>query len=1130
MKSSGTLLRTVVNRQEWISSLSHRLRNTVGRCAAAFAAFVILTALYLTASGILSPRHNIVSAFEESISTFASSDCATPKNSWNLGETACAVAIGADGERRIAWIAPDGSVARVSNAFVGTANDSYTIPTGSDPLAQVGTWKVTTIDASNSAFVEASFVVRDPATASADLSLSAFGPFQVSPGSSVSYRIELRNNGPDEAQSVTLTNPVPADETFISEQQDSGPGFSCSTPPSGSGSGAIVCSLPAMAPNTTAIFTLVFNVNGGAAGGEIITDAASVSSTTHELHQGDNTASSSATVFVTTNTCTITCPSDVGKDNDPDQCGAVVTYPAPSGSAACGSDTITCVPPSGSFFPIGPTPVSCSTQGGGDCSFTVTVHDTRPPVAPTIDCPANISVGEDSPGQGSAVVTYPAPTTTGNCVTTSCVPPSGSRFALGPTTVNCTATDSANNTVTCSFTVTVTNGASCTLTCPGDVTVTAPAGQCSATVTYPAPTTSGNCGVVTCTPASGTVFLSGTTPVTCSSDQGPSCTFSVTVTAAAPPTITSCAANRTLIADANCEATLPDMTSEVHATGCSVTISQSPAAGTVVNPGTYTITFMAENSACDPDAVPPTCPTCTAIVTVVDNTPPVITTCPGPASAAADANCQAAVPAVTTSVTASDNCTPAGSLTITQNPAAGTLVGKGITTITITVRDQANNSATCTTTFTVSDVTPPTIGCPANITQPTDPGQCTAIVSYAPVVSDNCPGAVGACAPASGSIFQKGTTLVTCMATDASGNTSAPCSFTVTVVDLEAPAITCPTDVIVDFDPAVGGAVVNYATPVGTDNCPGATTAQIAGLPSGSTFPLGTTTNTFKVTDAAGNSTQCSFKVTVALTSIIGVDSVTINGSGFADSYDSTGGYPATKGNLANVVSNGTITLGNSGKVFGNVRSTRAGVVMSGATQVTGDATAGTTVSRSGSAVVGGTITNNQLAPVITLPAVAACGPPYSPNSGITGTYSYNPSTGDLSLSGTNIATLANGTYCFHNVTLTNSAQLRVNGLVVIKLTGTLTASGATSITNATNIPGNLRIISSYSGSNGVSLTNGTGVYLVIYAPNTGVTISGSVPAFGTVAAKTVTISSGGALHYDVQLKSIWPDIWSMLP
>jgi hypothetical protein len=278
-----------------------------------------------------------------------------------------------------------------------------------------------------------------------------------------------------------------------------------------------------------------------------------------------------------------------------------------------------------------------------------------------------------------------------------------------------------------------------------------------------------------------------------------------------------------------------------------------------------------------------------------------------------------------------------------------------------------------------------------------------------------------------------------------------------------------------------------------------------------------------------GLTATCSFKVTVALTSIIGLDSVSITGSALVDSYSSAGGYPATKGSLANILSNGTITLGNSGKVSGNVRSTRVGVVMSGASRVDGNATAGTTVSLSGSATVGGTKTNNALAPVMTLPSVPACSP-FSSNSGISGTYTYSASTGDLTLSGVNIATLANGNYCFHNVTLGNSSQLKVNGLVVIKMTGVLNLSGSTNLNNTTQIPSNLRILSSYSGSNGLILGNSTSVYALIYAPNTGLNLSGSAPLFGTVAGKTITIGLSGAIHYDTQLKTIWPAIWALLP
>jgi len=44
---------------------------------------------------------------------------------------------------------------------------------------------------------------------------------------------------------------------------------------------------------------------------------------------------------------------------------------------------------------------------------------------------------------------------------------------------------------------------------------------------------------------------------------------------------------------------------------------------------------------------------------------------------------------------------------------------------------------------------------------------------------------------------------------------------------------------------------------------PNTTTNQTGGLPSGAIFPVGTTLNTFKAIDASGNSTTCSFTVTV---------------------------------------------------------------------------------------------------------------------------------------------------------------------------------------------------------------------------------------------------------------------------
>ncbi len=469
--------------------------------------------------------------------------------------------------------------------------------------------------------------------------------------------------------------------------------------------------------------------------------------------------------------------------------------------------------------------------------------------------------------------------------------------------------------------------------------------------------------------------------------------------------------------------------------------------------------------------------------------------------------CGGSVPVTTTG--AVDIHTP-GIYSITYSATANGLTSEATRTVTV----EADNTAP---TITLNGASPMTVECHTSFT---DPGA---------IAHDACAGNFPATASGSVDANTVGTYAITYNATDPSGHTATPVTRTVNVVDTTPPTISCQADIVVDFNSAVNGAVVTYTTPVGTDNCSATTTTQTTGLASGSTFPLGTTTNTFTATDASGHTATCSFKVTVALTALIGLDSVSISGAGYADSYSSVGGYPATKGSLANILSNGAITLGNSGKVWGNVRSTRAGVNMSGASQVTGNATAGTTVSRTGSATVGGTITNNALAPVMTLPSVPACGPPYSSAAGITGTYSYNSSTGNLSLSGVNIATLANGNYCFHNVTLTNSAQLKVNGPVTIRMTGALNAGGASSLTNTTAVPGNLRILSSNSGANNVSFTNATSAYLVIYAPNTGVTVSGSAPVFGTVAGKTLTIGNSGAIHFDTQLKNVWPDLWNLI-
>lgn len=152
----------------------------------------------------------------------------------------------------------------------------------------------------------------------------------------------------------------------------------------------------------------------------------------------------------------LNCPANIITSNDPNQCGAVVNYAAPTSNGDCG--TLACSPVSGSFFPVGATNVTCSSQSGSGCSFTVTVNDTQ---KPTINCPALVTAVTDQnvcPSPACTVVNYPAPVAMDNCpgpITTQCVPPSGSCFPAGITTVTCTATDTSGNiSLPCTFTVT----------------------------------------------------------------------------------------------------------------------------------------------------------------------------------------------------------------------------------------------------------------------------------------------------------------------------------------------------------------------------------------------------------------------------------------------------------------------------------------------------------------------------------------------------------------------------------------------------------------------------------------------------------------------------------------------------
>jgi hypothetical protein len=159
----------------------------------------------------------------------------------------------------------------------------------------------------------------------------------------------------------------------------------------------------------------------------------------------------------------------------------------------------------------------------------------------------------------------------------------------------------------------------------------------------------------------------------------------------------------------------------------------------------------------------------------------------------------------------------------------------------------------------------PDITCPTDISVNTDPGLCSASVTFAATahVAGNPPAAfyyrIGGTAITSPRVFPVGTTTVVAIGLNAAGYDS--CSFKVVVKDVTPPTITCPANITKANDPGQCGAIVNYVV-TASDNCTSSVTVT-ATPASGTFFAVGVTTVNARATDASGNTSTCSFTVTV---------------------------------------------------------------------------------------------------------------------------------------------------------------------------------------------------------------------------------------------------------------------------
>ena len=501
-------------------------------------------------------------------------------------------------------------------------------------------------------------------------------------------------------------------------------------------------------------------------------------------------------------------------------------------------------------------------DNSSSCTQTMTVVDDTPPV---ITCPADATVDCSNPGalNGEA-------TATDDCHEVVITHSDGPLTGLCPETFVRTwvATDECNNSSTCTQTMTVIDDTPPVITCPEDATI-----DCSNPSGLNGEATAiDDCHEVIIThtdgpisgPCTNATFVR-TWVATDECGNSSSCEQQLTITDDTPPVIT-CPADATVDCNnpgaLNGEATATDDCYEVV-----ITHSDGPMSG--LCPETFVRTWVATDE-CDNSS------SCTQTMTVVDDTPPVIT-CP------ADATVDCSNPgALNGEATATDDCHEVV-ITHSDGPMTGLCPETFVRTWVAT--DECNNSATCTQTMTVIDDTPPVITCPEDATiDCSNPsglnGEATAIDDCHEVTVDFSDGPItGPC--------NNRTFVRTWTAEDECGNSSS-CDQTLTIVDETPPAITCPADITIECDESTDQS--NTGTATASDDCNDVTISFTdLNIDDADCINEGSIIRTWIATDGCNNSSTCNQEIKIVDTTAPMIDcpaNVTVECDESTDPHD----------------------------------------------------------------------------------------------------------------------------------------------------------------------------------------------------------------------------------------------------
>jgi len=396
---------------------------------------------------------------------------------------------------------------------------------------------------------------------------------------------------------------------------------------------------------------------------------------------------------------TITCPG-----NSTENTNSGCTYILPDVTASVvvsdnctlsGSLVVTQSPVSGTTFAVGNHPITITvTDGSGNdasCTYTIIVEDLT---APVVTCPSNQNLTVDSNCDATlpdytSMVTLSDNCTSAGLLTLTQSPVSGISISTN-TVITMTVTDLENNSSTCTFTAVVIDDIDPILTCPSTYDV-----AINSSCQYLVPDLSGeitgtdNCSVLanmtlSQNPTVGTPDNGLTAVLITLTDEGgnsATCITMLTPIDNEVPTIT-CPNPAPVSNGTNCDFTLINYGSMalVLDNCANYSISQTPASGTIVQPGMTPITLEVMDAGGN-------IAECTFNLTVIENEDPTIT-CP--------ANISVCDPVVTYSDPVfADNCFGYLTQTDMTGLSSGSTFPVGITTLTYMVSDSSNNTATC---------------------------------------------------------------------------------------------------------------------------------------------------------------------------------------------------------------------------------------------------------------------------------------------------------------------------------------------------------------------------------------------------------------------------------------------------